>query len=281
VKALLARTGAKDADLIGFHGQTISHAPERGHTCQIGDGALLARLTGIKVVSDFRTADVKAGGQGAPLVPVYHQAIAADLSKPLVFLNIGGVSNVTYVDEDDLIAFDTGPGNALLDDWMLAKTGRKFDSGGAAALKGKLNGAVLSALLSHAFFSLPPPKSLDRDAFASGAWAGLSTEDGAATLSTFTVRAIGKARDFFPRKPLRWIVCGGGRHNAFFMGELRKALGVPVEPIEKLGLDGDATEAEAFAYLAARVVRGLPLSFPGTTGVKEPMQGGVIHDAAA
>jgi len=268
----------KDVDLIGFHGQTIFHAPEKGFTCQIGDGALLASLTGVKVVNDFRTADVKAGGQGAPLVPVYHQALAASLEKPVVFLNIGGVANVTYVGKDgELIAFDTGPGNALIDDWMLRKTGRKFDEAGKIALSGKVDESILRQLLSHPFFSAPVPKSLDRDAFASRIYEGLSTEDGAATLAAFTVQSIVRAAQYFPVPPLRWIVAGGGRHNKFMMQQLQKNLKAPVVPIEDMGLDGDATEAEAFAYMAVRSVRGLPLSFPMTTGVPQPMTGGRLH----
>ena len=268
----------KDVDLIGFHGQTISHAPEKGFTCQIGDGALLASMTGIKVVNDFRTADVKAGGQGAPLVPVYHQALASKLDKPVVFLNIGGVANVTYVGKNgELIAFDTGPGNALIDDWILRKTGHKFDDAGKFALSGKVDEAVLRQLLSHPFFFTPVPKSLDRNAFASLVYEKLSVADGAATLAAFTVQSILKATQYFPEPPHRWIVAGGGRHNKFLMRQLQKSIKVPVVPIDDLGLNGDATEAEAFAYLAVRSVRGLPLSFPMTTGVREPMTGGRLH----
>jgi len=198
---------SRDIDLIGFHGQTISHDPAKGRTCQIGDGALLASLTGIKVVNDFRAADVRAGGQGAPLVPVYHQALAASLSRPAAFLNIGGVANVTYVGKNGaLIAFDTGPGNALIDDWMLKKTGRKFDAEGAVALSGKVDEAVLNKLLSHPFFSAPAPKSLDRNAFVSRAWENLSLADGAATLTAFTVQSIVMASCRFPEPPRQWIV---------------------------------------------------------------------------
>jgi anhydro-N-acetylmuramic acid kinase len=268
----------KDVDLIGFHGQTIFHAPAKGITCQIGDGDLLASMTGIKVVNDFRTADVKAGGQGAPLVPVYHQALAAGLEKPVVFLNIGGVANVTYVGANgELIAFDTGPGNALIDDWMLRKTGQKFDDGGKIALSGKVNDMVLYQLLSHPFFSAPVPKSLDRNAFSSQVYENLSTEDGATTLAAFTVQSIMKAALYFPVQPQRWIVAGGGRYNKYLMQQLQKNIKAPVMPIEDIGLDGDATEAEAFAYMAVRSIKGLPLSFPMTTGVPQPMTGGRLH----
>jgi len=267
-----------DVDLIGFHGQTIFHAPEKGFTIQIGDGALLASMTGVKVVNDFRTNDVKAGGQGAPLVPVYHQALAAKLEKPVAFLNIGGVANVTYVGQNgELIAFDTGPGNALIDDWMLRKTGNKFDAAGKLALSGKVNEIIVYQLLQHPFFSAAVPKSLDRNAFVSSACDALSTEDGAATLADFTVQAIMRAAMYFPAPPTRWIVAGGGRHNKYLMQQLQKNIKAPVVPIEDMGLNGDATEAEAFAYLAVRSVRGLPLSFPMTTGVPKPTTGGRLH----
>jgi anhydro-N-acetylmuramic acid kinase len=280
VKKLLEMKGLqpKDIDLVGFHGQTIGHAPEKGYTTQIGDGALLAQLTGVSVVNDFRTADVKAGGQGAPLVPIYHQALSGAMEKPVVFLNIGGVANVTYVGSDGkVIAFDTGPGNALIDDWMLKKTGRTFDAGGKVALSGKVDEAVLKQLLSHSFFTAPVPKSLDRNAFAGQAWKYLNLADGAATLGSFTARSIAMATPFFPEAPKKWIVAGGGRHNVYLMQQLQKNIPVPVEPIDALGWDGDAIEAEAFGYLAVRSVRGLPYSFPQTTGVKQPMTGGVLH----
>lgn len=281
VKKILAEKGLKpsDIDVVGYHGQTISHNPERGHTCQMGDGALLARLTGIDVVNDLRSADVKAGGQGAPLVPVYHQALAAKLDKPVAFLNIGGVANVTYVGKD-IIAFDTGPGNALLDDWMREKAGKPFDENGTAAKAGTADAGVLQKLLSHPYFTRRPPKSLDRNAFVSDAWRHLSLEDGAATLAAFTVAGIAKALEHLPEKPRRWVVCGGGRMNAFFMSAIEEAVGAPVVSINTLGLNGDATEAEAFAYLAVRSLRGLPLSFPLTTGVGQPMTGGTLHRAA-
>jgi anhydro-N-acetylmuramic acid kinase len=274
----LLETQTGEVDLIGFHGQTISHAPAIGHTCQIGDGALLAAMTGIKVVNDFRTADVRAGGQGAPLVPVYHQALGSKLDKPVVFLNIGGVANVTYVGKNgELIAFDTGPGNALIDDWMLKKTGQKFDVGGKISLSGKVDEAVLEQLLGHPFFASPVPKSLDRNAFVSQAWEHLSVADGAATLAAFTVRSILKASQHFPETPKLWIVAGGGRHNRFLMQELQLRTRAPVAPIEVLGLDGDAIEAEAFAYLAVRSIKGLPISFPSTTGVPRPLTGGRLY----
>jgi len=286
VKRLLAEYNLKpeDIDLIGFHGQTVAHAPEKKFTCQLGDGALLAKITGIPVVNDFRTADVKAGGQGAPLVPVYHQALAAQEEKPVAFLNIGGVANVTYVGADGaVVAFDTGPGIALLDDWMLKHTGKPFDDKGETASRGVADAPVLKALMAHPFFKAQPPKSLDRNAFQSAAWQNLSLENGAATLAAFTVEGVVRALQFLPERPKKWIVSGGGRLNGNIMTRLNIALGVPVVSIDTLGLNGDAIEAEAFAYLAVRSYNGLPISFPGTTGVPHPMVGGklnLIPDAA-
>lgn len=280
VKDLLAAQGlaAKDVNLIGFHGQTISHAPEKKFTCQLGDGELLAQLTGIQVVNDFREADVKAGGQGAPLVPIYHQALSDGLEKPVAFLNIGGVANVTFVGRDGaLLAFDTGPGNALIDDWMLRKAQKKYDANGDTAASGQAREEIVAMLMKHAFFTQKPPKSLDRNAFLSDAWKGLSLEDGAATLTAFTAESVARAVDHLPEKPKSWVVSGGGRLNQTLMDELQKRLGVPVLTIDEMGLNGDAIEAEAFAYLAVRNVKGLPISFPDTTGVPYPMQGGKFH----
>jgi len=269
---------AKDIDLIGFHGQTVAHAPQNKMTCQLGDGALLAQLTGIRVVNDFRTADVMAGGQGAPLAPVYHRALATHLDKPVAFLNIGGVANVTYVGADgNILAFDTGPGNALLDDWILQHTGKKFDAHGNIAAAGKADEAVLKNLMGHSFFNAVPPKSLDRNDFVSPLWQPLPLEAGAATLTAFTVQSILKSLDFLPQKPARWIVSGGGRLNAEMMRLLRENLGVPVNAIEDVGFNGDAVEAEAFAYMAVRSLKGLPISFPTTTGVPQPMPGGKLN----
>lgn len=277
-----AGVAATDVDLIGFHGQTISHAPDRGHTCQIGDGSLLARLTGIQVINDFRTADVKAGGQGAPLAPVYHAALAGQHKKPVAFLNIGGVANVTYIGADGtILAFDTGPGNALIDDWMLSKAKRKYDTDGETASQGDINEGVLEQLLAHPFFAAKPPKSLDRDDFVSNLWQDLSLNDGAATLTAFTVDSILLSLMHLPEAPASWIVCGGGRLNRYMMQQLQNNLGVPVTPIDELGINGDAIEAEAFAYMAVRSLKGLPISFPGTTGVKQPLTGGTLHKPAS
>lgn len=283
VQSLLAKAGraAREVAIVGFHGQTLHHAPERRQTWQIGDGALLARLAGIEVVNDFRSADVAAGGQGAPLVPVYHAALAGELPKPVAVLNIGGVANVTWIGRDgSLLAFDTGPGNALLDDWVLQHTGRHADLNGALARQGRVDAVALGRLLSDPFFAVTPPKSLDRQHFkelAAAALATLSPADGAATLVGFTALAVGRAQPHFPEPVREWLVCGGGRHNPALMGALRAEMPVPVRSADEAGWDGDALEAQAFAFLAVRSLRGLPLSFPTTTGVPRPMPGGRRH----
>ena len=267
------------ADLIGFHGQTILHQPDRHRTWQVGDAEELARRTGLPVAYDFRSADVAAGGQGAPLVPVFHAALAADLPKPVAVLNIGGVANVTWIGADGtLVACDNGPGNGPLDDWAARHTGAAYDRDGALARAGQADAAVLARLLGDPYFARPAPKSLDRLDFAAMLAASgldaLSPADGAATLVAFTAAAVAICR--FPAPPTRWLVAGGGRHNPAIMADLRVRLGVPVEPVESLGWNGDAVEAQCFAFLAARVVAGLPLSFPGTTGVPTPLPGGRI-----
>lgn len=267
-------------DLIGFHGQTLFHAPPVTH--QIGDGKLLARLTGIDVVYDFRTADVRAGGQGAPLVPVYHQSLAEHLPKPLVIVNIGGVANITWVGEEHLIACDTGPGGALLDDWMRKALGQAYDRDGATARLGKVHGALLDKWFRHPFFAQPAPKSLDRDHFAKCLEdiAALSPEDGAATLTDFTAQAIAQAIQAMPEAPKCVYLAGGGRRNTFLQERIAHYHGNPVHSIEKLGYDGDLLEAQAFAFLAVRVKHQLPTSFPSTTGVSCATCGGVVEVSA-
>jgi len=282
VLALLKKSGlhARDVALIGFHGQTILHKPEQRWTWQIGDGALLARMTGIPVVNDFRSADVKAGGQGAPLVPLYHAALireAKGLMLPIAMINIGGVANVTYVGPDTILAFDTGPGNAPIDDWAHRHTGKPVDEDGKLARSGKVDDRALSEMLDHAFFTRMPPKSLDRMDFTMDAVAHLSPEDGAATLTAFTAASIARAREHFPEPATTWVVMGGGRLNPTLMNELRARVNAPVLSAEDAGWRGDFVEAEAFAYLAARSRRSLPLSLPTTTGVAEPITGGKFH----
>lgn len=284
VRALLKKAKLKpeDIDIIGFHGQTVLHQPDRGRTVQIGMGAELARLTGIDVVDDFRSADVAAGGHGAPLVPLYHQALAksAGLKEAVAIINIGGVGNVTYIGLDGaLIAFDTGPGNALIDDWAQRHTGEPVDKDGAMAEIGEVDVDALQALMAHDFFETPPPKSLDRFSFSPDPVGHLSPPDGAATLTAFTVEAIARGLAHIPGVPTRFIVCGGGRHNPTLMKMLSRRLQGGVLPAEDLGWRGDDIEAEAFAYLAVRSLKGLPLSLPTTTGVPHPMRGGTLHKA--
>ncbi|HEY0266414.1 MAG TPA: anhydro-N-acetylmuramic acid kinase [Rhizomicrobium sp.] len=278
VAALLAKAGltAGAVALAGFHGQTILHRPERRWTWQIGDGALLARMTGIDVINDFRSADVKAGGQGAPLMPLYHAALARrlGLEGPLVVVNIGGVAQVTYIKGDYVLAFDTGPGNAPIDDWMHRHTRTPVDMDGAFAATGKVSDVALETMLANPFFGRVPPKSLDRMDFGMEAVEGLSPADGAATLTAFTAASLARARQHFPEPAATWIVSGGGRHNKTLMAMLRSRVNAPVIAAEEAGWDGDALEAHGFAYLAVRSRRGLPLSLPTTTGVAQPMTGG-------
>jgi len=283
VKRLLKETGrsVSDIDVIGFHGQTLFHNPAEKITLQIGDGALMAYKLGIDVIGDFRSADVAAGGQGAPFLPLYHRARATKLEKPLAVLNIGGVANVTWIGEgpDDILSFDTGPGNALMDDFIYERTGKPYDAGGALAAKGKVHEETLQGFLSHAYFVMPAPKSLDRNNWDISLLEYLGPEDALATLAAFTAESVAIARRFFPAEPACWLVSGGGRHNDFLMQKLGDALAAPVKPVEDLGWNGDALEAEGFAWLAVRSLLGLPLSLPGTTGVPQAATGGKRHVA--
>jgi anhydro-N-acetylmuramic acid kinase len=284
VTTFLAANGLAPAEVavIGFHGQTVLHRPERRLTIQIGDGARLARTLGIAVVYDFRAADVAAGGQGAPLAPVYHRALVRRAARqaPVAVLNIGGVANVTFVDGDDLIACDTGPGNALIDDFVRLRTGQPLDIDGRLAQAGVVDEAKVAHVLSHPFFTMAPPKSLDRNHFR--AWVGealdgASDEDGAATLTALTAASIAHVVPHLPRAPASWIVAGGGARNPTMMRMLIERLApAPVETAHGAGWSIDSLEAQAFAYMAVRSLRGLPISFPGTTGVPEPLTGGVL-----
>ncbi|TMI99097.1 MAG: anhydro-N-acetylmuramic acid kinase [Alphaproteobacteria bacterium] len=275
----------KTIDVLGFHGQTILHRPQQRLTVQIGDGVALARETGIPVVYDFRAADVAAGGQGAPLVPVFHQALARALDRrhPIAVLNLGGVANITFIDGDsDPIACDTGPANAPIDDFFRARTGTPRDEDGARAAAGRVDEATIARLLAHPFFAQPPPKSLDRNDFR--AWigvhaglAGKSLEDGAATLTMLTAATVARVVDVLPRAPRSWIVAGGGARNPTLMRMLAEKLRpASVETADRAGWSADALEAQAFAFLAVRSLQGLPLTFPTTTGAPRPMPGGVL-----
>jgi anhydro-N-acetylmuramic acid kinase len=278
-------------DVAGFHGQTLAHDPAGLGTHQIGRGDLLAADTGRRVVWDFRTADVASGGEGAPLAPFFHFACAQAIGaqEPLAFLNIGGVANVTWVDpraeapeaEGALLAFDTGPGNALIDDFMTQRLGRDFDAGGSVAAKGRADAQILFGIARHPYLLRPPPKSLDRQDFHPllERVAHLSTEDGVATLTAVTAVCVAEAVRHFPRPVERWLVCGGGRHNRTLLAALGRTTNAPFAACETVGLDGDMLEAQAFAYLAVRVLRGLPTSAPSTTGARLPVSGGRISRA--
>lgn len=266
-------------DVVGFHGQTVLHRPEQKLTVQIGDGHALAKTLGIPVVFDLRAADVAAGGQGAPLVPVYHRALVRMLNSegPAVVVNIGGVANITYIDGNTLIACDTGPGNALLDDFMLRRTGEAVDRDGRTAATGHVDQEWMVRALNRPFFKLPPPKSLDRNDFAALTVDGMSTEDGAATLTAFTTASIAMIAPMLPKLPVSWIVVGGGASNPTLLAMLSKRL-APAAVVRgsDLGWSGDAVEAQAFAYMAVRSLKGLPLTFPGTTGAPAALTGGIL-----
>ncbi|UXC91597.1 anhydro-N-acetylmuramic acid kinase [Sphingobium sp. RSMS] len=283
VSDLLARSGhvTQDVAVIGFHGHTVAHRPEWRWTWQIGDGAALAGAFGIPVVADLRSADVAAGGQGAPLLPVYHRALAHDLPKPVAVLNLGGVANITAVAADgEIVAFDTGMASGLIDNWMQSHGDRSFDENGATAAGGRVDEDRLAHMLADPWFAVPPPKSIDREAFTIDAVRGLPLADGAATLTAFSAAAVSRGLGHLAERPKRIYVAGGGRHNATLMRMLGDYTGAEVRPVDDLGWDGDALEAQGFAYMAVRHMKGLPISFPGTTGAPRPMTGGVLFEPA-
>ncbi|MDP2119123.1 MAG: anhydro-N-acetylmuramic acid kinase [Hoeflea sp.] len=292
VEAFLAREGmtAGDIDVIGFHGQTVLHRPREALTVQLGCGARLARRLGIDVVYDLRANDMALGGQGAPLVPAYHRALAAGLAgewadeKPVVFVNIGGISNITYIGPDGaLLAFDSGPGNTLIDQWVARHAGIPYDSGGAIASEGRVLAELANRYLASPFFTAKERISLDRNDFTLPGDAEAGLEDGARTLAFVTAAAIAKAQAHLPEKPRLWILSGGGRHNRMIVEDLTVAMRHTGQVIvaEEAGFNGDSMEAEAWAWLAVRSLRGLPLTYPGTTGVREPATGGVLARASS
>lgn len=291
VEDLLQDSGlsAEEVDVVGFHGQTILHRPPLdeksiGHTWQIGNGAMMAERLGIPVVDQFRQADMRNCGQGAPLAPIYHQALAtaAGLSASgCAVLNLGGVANITFVPGNDprekLLAFDCGPGNGLIDQWVEQKSGAAMDEGGALAASGSIDEQALRLLFLNPYIKAPAPKSLDRYDFKLGPVEKLSLEDGAATLTAFSAECVSRSVALLPSLPAQWVVCGGGRHNPVLMAALRERLAQPVAAAEDIGWRGDFIEAECFGYLAVRALRDLPISFPSTTGVTRPLKGGTIH----
>jgi anhydro-N-acetylmuramic acid kinase len=277
---------ANDIQLIGFHGHTVIHQPEHEVTWQIGDGPLLANLTGIDVVYNFRKHDMAYGGQGAPLTPVFHRAIAEKVPKPLVFVNIGGVSNLTYIDnpsdenKEGLIAFDCGPGVGIIDDWISTNTTMGYDEDGKIAMKGQIHKNIISLLFRDRFFKLGYPKSLDRYHFKDDYLSGLSLEDGAITACALTAESIVYAIDKLPKQPRHIILCGGGRNHPVITNMIKKLSQIPVLDIDSLHIDGDLLEAYAFGYLAVRHVKKLPISFPHTTATPRPTLGGVFCPAS-
>jgi anhydro-N-acetylmuramic acid kinase len=278
------------AEVIGFHGQTLAHDPARGRTHQVGNGALIARALRIPVVWDFRSADVAMGGQGAPLVPYFHHACArfAGADAPLAILNLGGVGNVTWIDprlarpENDgaVLAFDTGPANAPINDLMARRRGVECDEGGALAQAGTVNSAILAQVLAHSYFARLPPKSLDRDEFSPllAALDGLNDADAVATATAIAASAVAASLQHFPSPPAQIWVAGGGRRNGALMQMLQDRITIPVQDIDNIGFNGDMLEAQAFGYLALRVARGLPTSGPSTTGAGAQISGGMISD---
>jgi anhydro-N-acetylmuramic acid kinase len=281
VQSFVENTGC-EADIVGFHGQTILHDPAQRFTWQIGDSAALSAAIGIDVVGDMRMADVKAGGQGAPLLPLCHRAFASDIEKPLAILNLGGVGNITWLgaERTDILAFDTGPANALIDDLVLMRTGQPYDSDGALAKAGKPKEKLIKKWLNHDYFKKAAPKSLDRDEWDVSEVEKLKLEDAVATLAEFTVRSIKLSFDQLPDVPRTLYVAGGGRYNTYMMERLDEELSFAVEPVEDLGWHGDALEAQGFAYLAVRSLLGLSLTVPSTTGVPEPVTGGVLYKSS-
>lgn len=289
VKDLLldGNLGSHNIDIIGFHGQTIYHDPNKGHSLQIGNAALLAQMTQINVISDFRSKDIANKGQGAPLVPIFHKALCKKLDKPVVVLNIGGVSNITYIEDDYMLAFDTGPGGAMLDDFIYKHISKKFDDRGVFASQGTPDKGLLKILLQNDYFKLHPPKSLDRNAFHSAMReiSKLSPKDAAATLTYFIASSIHDALKFLPKTPKHWFVCGGGRHNEFLLEIMKKEYNLNVILIDKIELslpnkkfvNGDFIESQAFGFLAVRSFYNLPITWPSTTGVLSEVSGGAFY----
>jgi anhydro-N-acetylmuramic acid kinase len=284
VESFLVANGLQRDEIavIGFHGQTLLHRPEQRLTLQIGDGRALAARLGIPVVYDFRAADIAAGGEGAPLAPVFHRALVRQLQRvsPVAVLNLGGVANITYIDGDELIACDTGPGNALLDDFLRLRTGEPLDTDGRTAASGTIDEKIITRLLAHPFFAAPPPKSLDRNAFrgfVGDTLEGIDAANGAATLTALTAASVARVVPHLPRVPANWIVAGGGARNPTLMRMLAERLKpATVDTAHAVGWSIDSLEAQAFAYLAVRSLRRLPLTFPGTTGAPRPLSGGVL-----
>lgn len=270
---------ARPIDLIGFHGQTVLHRPEQHLTLQLGRPQVLADTLGVPVIADLRHRDMQEGGQGAPIVPVYHAALATlrNLERPAVFLNIGGVANITWIGADSKIeAYDVGPGNGLIDQWVASHGRGTYDQDGRLASSGTSHAGIVGQMMSHPFFGISGPRSLDRYDFSLDAVQSLSLEDGAATLTAFTAEAVAHAVRALSEVPRTWVLCGGGRHNKALRQELDHRMG-QCRLAEDFGFRGDFIEAEAIGFLAVRALRGLPITFPGTTGVAHPVSGGALY----
>ena len=268
----------QNIDIIGFHGQTIHHDPAQKITIQLGDGQLLADEMGIDVVYDFRANDMKNDGQGAPFLPVYHRALIknSNIKLPIVILNLGGVGNITYIDDDTMIAFDTGPANAMIDDWIITNTGKNFDEDGAIAASGKADQATIDSFLSLDYFKKPYPKSLDRNDFKSISVEGMNLENGAATLTEMTIQSVAQGIQLCPKTPTAIYATGGGRHNTYMMKRISQTTNIPAHNIDVLGWNGDAVESQGFAYMAVRTLLNEPISYPTTTGCNAPCVGGKL-----
>ena len=280
VRKLLNYTGMDrdEIEVIGLAGHTVAHRPELGWTWQIGSGSMIADEIRIKVISDFREDDMRASGQGAPLIPVFHRALAEETAKPIAIVNLGGVANITGLySDDDMSAFDCGMANALIDDWMLKHTGEPFDRDGAMAASGTVDEEILADMLRHVFFKAFPPKSLDRDDFTTAAVEGLSVADGAATLTAFSAEGVVRGLVQIDQRPEKLFVTGGGRKNPTLLRMISERSGIATTPIDKLGWNGDAVEAQGFAYMAVRRMRLLPVTFPTTTGATEPTMCGTVN----
>ncbi len=289
INRLLKESGLdkEQVDLIGFHGQTIFHDSRTYKTWQLGNPSLLAELSGINVIADFRRRDMANGGEGAPLAPLFHAAIFSEATPPLAIINIGGVANITYLGrKNNIIAFDTGPGCALIDDWIYSRMQLKYDADGEVGSIGTVHYEILDSLMEDSYFSRKPSKSLDRNHFTSvfNNISNLNAADGVATLTHFTAKAIAAAKQFLPQNPVKWIISGGGRRNKYLMKILANDYGLDVQNIDEFffkntKLNGDFIEAQAFAFLAARSYLHLPLSLPSTTGTVKPVSGGGFYFA--
>lgn len=289
VQALLhsARISAAQVRAIGAHGQTIRHLPASGYTRQINNPALLAELTGIDVIADFRSRDVAAGGQGAPLVPAFHQAVFGSNTETRVVANIGGISNISILKSDGSVTgFDTGPGNLLMDGWINQHQGAAFDEDGRWAASGTPDAALLQALLAEPFLALPPPKSTGRDLFHAQWLAAklqnlpaLRAEDVQATLTAFTATSLADAIRRSAADAAGVYVCGGGARNTYLMRLLQEALTMPVAPTDALGVASGAVEGLAFAWLAARFCDRLPGNLPAVTGARGSRILGALYPA--